>query len=58
MVDCLGLNYTPMVSVDRPSHDTIPLSAHLIVRVEAHSHSHSDGILDHCLKYIRQNKDG
>jgi hypothetical protein len=25
--DCLGLNYTPKVSVDRPSRDTIPLSS-------------------------------
>jgi hypothetical protein len=26
--DCLGLNYTPMVSVDRPSRDTIPLKGY------------------------------
>jgi hypothetical protein len=25
-VDCLGLNYTPMVPVNRASRDTIPLS--------------------------------
>jgi hypothetical protein len=27
---CFGLNYTPMVSVDTPSRDTIPLTIHEI----------------------------